>query len=91
MLETQSTKESVTGARRAVRRHHAARRKARVAREFYWQIAFQRGRRRAPKLCSCFMCGNPRRYFGEPTLRELRARAAAGTWQPLSERRCCRP
>jgi hypothetical protein len=25
---------------------------------------------RARKLCSCWMCGNPRRYFGEPTLSE---------------------
>ena len=25
------------------------------------------------KLCSCWMCGNPRRYFGQPTFRELQA------------------
>ena len=23
--------------------------------------------------CSCFMCGNPRRYFGEKTIQERRA------------------
>ena len=25
-----------------------------------------------PKLCSCYMCGNPRRYFRELTLQEQR-------------------
>ncbi len=25
-----------------------------------------------PKPCSCFVCGNPRRYFNEKTLAELR-------------------
>jgi len=24
------------------------------------------------KPCSCWMCGNPRRYFGEPTVQERR-------------------
>ena len=24
------------------------------------------------KPCSCFMCGNPRRHFGEKTIRERR-------------------
>jgi hypothetical protein len=24
-------------------------------------------------ICSCTMCGNPRRHFGEPTLQERRA------------------
>jgi hypothetical protein len=74
--------DTVKDTKRALRRHQVARRRVRVAREFYWQIAFQRGRRRTkfidmlaetPKLCSCFMCGNPRRYFGEPRPRELRA------------------
>ena len=27
---------------------------------------------RARKLCSCWMCGNPRKYFNQPTLRERR-------------------
>lgn len=27
---------------------------------------------RTPARCSCFMCGNPRKYFGEPTLQERR-------------------
>lgn len=25
------------------------------------------------KLCSCYMCGNPRRHFDEPTMQEKRA------------------
>jgi hypothetical protein len=25
------------------------------------------------QLCSCRMCGNPRRYLGEPTVQERRA------------------
>jgi hypothetical protein len=24
-------------------------------------------------LCSCWMCGNPRRFFGEKTIQELKA------------------
>lgn len=26
-----------------------------------------------PKPCSCFMCGNPRKWFGEKTVQERRA------------------
>ena len=26
-----------------------------------------------PRPCSCWMCGNPRRYFGQPTMQERRA------------------
>ena len=26
-----------------------------------------------PKPCSCFMCGNPRRYYGEKTIQEQKA------------------
>jgi len=25
-----------------------------------------------PAICSCWMCGNPRRYFGERTVQEQR-------------------
>jgi len=25
------------------------------------------------KLCSCYMCGNPRRYFGQRTRQELKS------------------
>jgi len=26
-----------------------------------------------PAICSCWMCGNPRRYFGDRTVQERRA------------------
>lgn len=28
--------------------------------------------KKTPKACSCWMCGNPRKYFGEIPLRESR-------------------
>jgi len=31
----------------------------------------------ARRLCSCNLCGNPRRYFGERTLQERRSGIAA--------------
>lgn len=61
---------------RALRRHHEKRIKLQV------QTYYGGGHRNDPrrigqlansrKLCSCSMCGNPRRYFNEPTLREKR-------------------
>ncbi len=61
--------------KRASRRHHRARLKKK--RQYY------RGRRltdaalgivvNTPTLCSCWMCGNPRKYFGEQTIQERRA------------------
>lgn len=36
-------------------------------------------------LCSCYMCGNPRRYSGEQTMQERRAEArAVGTLEEIS-------
>ena len=29
--------------------------------------------RRTPASCSCWMCGNPRKWFGERTVQERRA------------------
>jgi len=29
-------------------------------------------RSHSPKLCSCWMCGNPRKYFNEKTVQEKR-------------------
>lgn len=29
--------------------------------------------RDTPAVCSCWMCGNPRRHFGEQTIQERRA------------------
>ncbi len=61
---------------RAWRRHHAWRMKRRV--EVYYG-GYARGKprprgrlARTRQPCSCFMCGNPRRYWREVTLQERR-------------------
>lgn len=64
---------------RALRRHHAAR--VKNNRRFYWghgrdlaESPAQWGKVSAtPALCSCWMCGNPRKYYGDRTIQELRA------------------
>jgi hypothetical protein len=62
---------------RAFRRHHDERIKRRVARYYSGYAAGDpraTGRlahTRTP--CSCWMCGNPRRWRHEPTLQEIRA------------------
>ena len=71
---------------RALRRHHQERMKQRVA-SYYGGYARGDARHvgkiaRTRQGCSCWMCGNPRRYFGEPTLQERRA--CAGT-RPRAE------
>lgn len=63
--------------KRAVRRHHAARLKAK--RMYYYNaaagglaavgIVYQ-----TPCLCSCWMCGNQRKHHGMP-IQERKARA----------------
>lgn len=59
---------------RAIRRHHAARLKR--ARRFYFAFDNRTDPHRlgmvlhTPKPCSCWMCGNPRRYIGR-TIAEL--------------------
>jgi hypothetical protein len=63
---------------RALRRHHEERMKRRVT-GYYGGYARQDPRHigkiaHARKLCSCWMCGNPRR-LGERTLQERRAAA----------------
>ena len=64
---------------RAERRANAERAKARAKRQLkvMWRFGLCPLNERAvglhaatPKLCSCYLCGNPRRYFGEITLRE---------------------
>lgn len=71
---------------RGVRRHHQDRMKQRVKNRFiniyrdtYYKnlpedelkeaIACQAVNR---KKCSCYMCGNPRKYFNEKTIQELK-------------------
>ncbi len=63
---------------RALRRHHAARLKQN--RQFYWGrsshdplTSRQRGiLLHTAHVCSCFGCGNPRRWFGEKSMQERR-------------------
>ena len=65
---------------RALRRHHLNRIKARerrkllssLERDYVTPVAI--GRHAAtPTLCSCNLCGNPRRHFGGVTKQELLA------------------
>jgi hypothetical protein len=67
--------------KRALRRYHAQRKKAWVCctlRHYFMERHALPTRRvgmysKTPKICSCFMCGNPRRYLGELTIQERRA------------------
>lgn len=69
--------------KRALRRHHSERRKRWVRRnlQHYFLDPSQPEPRRVglyaetPKVCSCWMCGNPRKHFGELTFQEQRAPA----------------
>ena len=63
--------------RRDLRRHHLegikARERRKLLRLLGWDYLtpLQIGRHAAtPALCSCRMCGNPRRYFGEVSRQE---------------------
>jgi len=68
---------------RALRRHHAERCSSRRTSEYrnqhqlIWDTYDDQGQRarsfrEQPKGCSCFMCGNPRRWFGASTIQERR-------------------
>lgn len=75
MMEQKSMK-------RALRRHHAAR--VKNNRRYHWgrdrDLALEPVRWgkvvATPTPCSCWMCGNPRKYFGDRTIQELRAMQA---------------
>ena len=66
--------------KRALRRHHRQRMIRRVyhhpfipqewSPEYRWAYVANRYKNR--KVCSCWMCGNPRRHFGRITTQELR-------------------
>ncbi len=69
---------------RAWRRHHESRIKRRV-RPYYGGYAKDKPRHvsriactRQP--CSCWMCGNPRRYMGERSVQERRAFQSDDLW-----------
>ncbi len=62
--------------KRALRRHHRNRLKRK--RKYYWGGTIEENAKShllidTPKACSCFMCGNPRKYFNAATLQELQA------------------
>ena len=67
--------------RRAVCRHHEKRKKAWVRKNlrhyFVHETPLSKKRvglyARTPKVCSCFMCGNPRRFHQGATIQERRA------------------
>lgn len=65
----------------ALRRHHHQRLKK--SRRYRWGRDLRREPHQLAKVintptpCSCPMCGNPRRYFGELTLQERRNAARA--------------
>ncbi len=46
------------------------------------KIGYQASTHNVP--CSCFMCGNPRKFFGERTLKERRADDAFRQWREAS-------
>jgi hypothetical protein len=63
------------------RRHHEQRVKRRV-RSYYGGYAAELPRHlgriaHSRQLCSCWMCGNPRRNLGERTIQERRAALGA--------------
>ena len=57
--------------KRALRRHQKARAKAKARRVY----PHDRQAKSADHLavCSCWMCGNPRKWYGEPTMQERKA------------------
>lgn len=62
---------------RGIRRHHEERVKSRV-KSYYGGHAAGDSRSigriaHTRRLCSCRMCGNPRKYFRQATIQELRA------------------
>lgn len=67
---------------RSERRHQARRVKARFYRKQRVHECWLTNERNAGlyanhgKVCSCFMCGNPRKYWGDPTMQEKRANQA---------------
>lgn len=79
---------------RAWRRHHESRIKHRV-RQYYGGYAKDKPRHvgriaHARQPCSCWMCGNPRRYLRERSLQERRAFQAGDLRQGNPGRRLSR-
>jgi hypothetical protein len=76
---------------RALRRHHRARLMARRRHHFgRWLTAAEAARAVTTATpCSCWMCGNPRRYFGQPTLQEIRcSKVEHQSWNEIPSAKC---
>ncbi len=63
--------------KRAIRRHHIERLKAKRIKEDYWCDKMDNPRLlgicvNTPHPCSCYVCGNPRKHFNEKTIQEKR-------------------
>ena len=63
-------------------RHHSQRIKAKRKADHYTGPRAARSPKayKTPTPCSCWMCGNPRKFFQEPTLQE-KSFAQTGVWQ----------
>lgn len=66
---------------RSERRRHEQRMKAKFLRmkRHNWWTPTEKDAGLYPhhgKVCSCYMCGNPRKYWGELTIQEKRANEA---------------
>ena len=64
-----------TGRTRAYRRHHMKRlKKKRIA---WWGDVRNY---HTPTMCSCFMCGNPRKHFNQLTIQERKYARESDSW-----------
>lgn len=73
-LESQESLETgkiMKSSKRALRRHQKARVKAKARRIYPHDRAAKSADYLA--VCSCWMCGNPRKWYGEPTMQERKA------------------
>lgn len=61
---------------RSERRHHKERMKARARRLLPGRSPEHLADNMAK--CSCPMCGNPRKWFGDPTIQEMKAETPEG-------------
>lgn len=75
--------------KRSIRRHHQER--LRKKRQVYYDGYAKDDKRElgilvdTPTVCSCWMCGNPRRYFGELTIQERRMMNDKDTMRAVHE------
>jgi sensor c-di-GMP phosphodiesterase-like protein len=74
---------------RAIRRRHQERmilkRKSRVDMG-RWHVKSLGYLAKNNTVCSCWMCGNPRKYFGEVTVQERKFKQAYQRGEPCSNR-----